>query len=127
MPDVTAPRSTLLVIPRRGVSANDVLRMHWTERRRAAIVWGWETFTLWFNAGKPRYERAIVTVRYVFPEHRQRDTDNWTGGSTKWLLDGLKHDAFPDDDSEHLTLRPVELVVEPGCEPRVEVRIEGAE
>ena len=57
----------------------------------------------------PPVELYIV---YTFKEHRSRDRDNYTSGSTKWLIDILKGWAWNgDDDSETMDLRPVELIV----------------
>jgi hypothetical protein len=58
---------------------------------------------------------ARLQLTYVRPTQRARDTDNWTSGVTKALIDGLvKSKVLAGDDAERLQLSPVRLVVEPG-------------
>lgn len=78
----------------------------------------------WHQSGRPRFERAAVTVRLYFARNAHRDRDNFTGASgMKGCLDGLKGNAFPDDADGVIDLRPVELLVDK-FRPRVEVLIE---
>lgn len=44
---------------------------------------------------KPIY-RAVVTIRYYFPDARRRDPDNYSG---KMILDGLVRCGVLEDDS----------------------------
>lgn len=76
---------------------------------------------------QPMHGRVRLTVRWVFPQRRRRDADNHAGGGcVKAAIDVLEQaHIIPADDSDHLELAPVELVVEPG-QRRMELRLEAA-
>ncbi len=58
---------------------------------------------------------ARLQLTYVRPSHRARDTDNWTSGVTKAVIDGLvKVKVLAGDDAAQLYLERVRLAVEPG-------------
>jgi hypothetical protein len=70
--------------------------------------------------------RVRLSLRYVFPQERPRDPDNWTTGVTKAVIDELVRIGILDaDDSKHLDLAPVELHVERG-QRRLEIQWEPA-
>lgn len=52
-----------------------------------------------------------VYISYFFNDIRGRDRDNYTSGSTKWLLDFLKGFAWLGDDTvKDCDLRPVQII-----------------
>lgn len=69
---------------------------------------------------KTPIDKAIVTIRYYFPDARRRDPDNYSG---KFLLDGLtKAGIIVDDSFNHITLR-LEAYCDP-ARPRTEIVVE---
>lgn len=58
----------------------------------------WETLVKVACIGKPKRqtERAVVQIRYFFPDRRRRDPDNYSG---KMILDGLVRCGVLKDDS----------------------------
>jgi len=74
------------------------------------------------KALKPPVELYIL---YMFKDKpgSGRDRDNYTAGSTKWLIDVLKGFAWKgDDNTTDLDLRPVELIENTG-ETRTIIRV----
>lgn len=102
---ILAPLSAKLVIPGLPVSANVLLRMHWSRRRRLARQWYYPTLLAYRVAGSPRFERPVVTVTSVFGSHGRRDVDNYAGGSTwKLVADHLTALGAWADDSAIVSL-----------------------
>lgn len=58
----------------------------------------WEAIVRIACIGKPKKqtERAVVQIRYFFPDRRRRDPDNYSG---KMILDGLVRCGVIKDDS----------------------------
>ena len=58
----------------------------------------WEALVRIACIGKPKKqtERAVVQIRYFFPDRRRRDPDNYSG---KMILDGLVRCGVLKDDS----------------------------
>lgn len=58
----------------------------------------WEALVRIACIGKPKKqtERAVVQIRYSFPDRRRRDPDNYSG---KMILDGLVRCGVLKDDS----------------------------
>ncbi len=91
-------------------------RAHWAVKRKArlSVV---DHVTVAAIKGGMRLTRGKVQmhIRYVFPDRRLRDQDNWTTGVTKALIDTLVNGQWLEgDDSERLRLAPVEFSVQPG-------------
>ena len=107
-------------------SLNRQERMHWAVRRRLRERWKTAARLAWHHAGRPRFHRPTITVRFYYRNRRPRDPDN-AAAAVKPILDGLKGAAWDgDDDAGTITLAPVELHVDRQS-PRVEVEIcEGA-
>lgn len=87
------------------------------KRRWKELVWAccWE-------AGIPRAPvcRALVELKYYFPDRRRRDPDNYSG---KLILDGLVAARVIFDDS----FACIDLRLRGGCDPvnpRVEIRVD---
>jgi Holliday junction resolvase RusA-like endonuclease len=92
----------LFRVPLTPPSLNDMLRTHWSKRAKEQERWDLHVFAQWFQSGKfvfPRPVRITYTIRW--PESRQRDIDNYIGG-TKYLTDAIKRTFLTRDDSEWL-------------------------
>lgn len=97
------PLSAKLVIPGRPVSANVLLRMHWSRRRQLAALWYYPTLVAYQAAGSPRFERPVVTVTSVFGSAGRRDADNMLG-TWKIVADHLTALGAWADDSAIVSL-----------------------
>jgi Holliday junction resolvase RusA-like endonuclease len=65
---------------------------------------------------RPMEGLVSLKLTYVLPQHRRRDTDNYSGGGvTKAVIDALVRGGYLEaDDTDHLRLLPVEIRVERG-------------
>lgn len=92
---------------------------HWSQRQKKikaakTMAWACARYAGWaFVPGRVR-----LTIVYVFPVNRKRDTDNLYTRS-KGLVDGLKGDFFTDDDTEHLELVVLAVVLPKTTETRL--------
>lgn len=92
---------------------NGSRQKHWAvlaKEAKAAKVMAWASAKQAGWVFMP--DKVRLTVIFVFPVKRKRDTDNLYARA-KHLVDGLKKVFFEDDCIEHLDLR-VSAVVEPG-------------
>ena len=102
-------------------SNNQLLRMHWANKRKARIALSWEVKDLtahmeWFPTGP---EFAKVTIVRV--GRKLLDRDNLYGGA-KLLIDALKLCwLIRDDDPAHIDLTVEQEI---GTPPRTRVRLE---
>lgn len=53
----------------------------------------------------PQYQRAHVTLTYVYSTHTKRDTHNWAPTS-KFIVDGIKAMGFIPDDNDYVLIGP---------------------
>jgi len=103
------------------LSLNQQERLHWAKRRRLREWWAQQARYAWIEAGRPKFERAMVRYRLYYPTNRKRDGDNCVA-SCKPILDGLKGHAFPDDDAGTVTILPPVIAVDK-YNARVEIEI----
>ena len=103
---------TVTVYPPCWLSAND--RLHWAEKARRTKALRAMGFAAWYKAGRPRYNKARLTVDVTWPDLRRRDAAN-AHPTIKALIDGMTHPGpkvrgiLPDDSDEFLLgpdLRP---------------------
>ncbi len=101
-------------------------RVHWAPKRIARLSVVDHVTVAALRSGLQRL-RAPVTLHVVYtvPDHRHRDQDNYTTGVLKVAIDTLVRGGWlPDgDDTEHLHIEPVEVVVQKGRRA-LELRLE---
>lgn len=103
-------------------SLNRQERMHWAARKRLRDRWRRMVRVAWLAAGRPKFRRPRIAVRFFYPGRRP-DPDNAVA-AVKPILDALKGYAWPgDDDAGSIELGPVELYVDRN-RPRVEIVLE---
>lgn len=103
-------------------------RKHWSAKKTAREwVAARVALALHLHPVPPVTGRARLAIRWVFPQERKRDLDNHTTGVVKALIDALvQAQVLSADDSAHLELAPVEIVVERG-QRRMELTLEALE
>ena len=81
-------------------SLNKMLRMHWVDRKREQDGWDLRVWCCWQKLGKHVFLKPVKVIYTMkFPERRQRDLDNYIGG-TKFITDALKRTFLTRDDAE---------------------------
>ncbi len=92
-----------LSIPYTPISLNLMLRMHWSKRKREQEKWDLFIFAQWMNNNRLIFFKP-VKILYVlsFSAPRQRDIDNYIGG-TKFITDSLRRSFLLKDDYKWLT------------------------
>lgn len=93
-------------------------RAHWAKRFNVGGVVAMTVWERWNQKYGPTNLRipppVHVTFRYVFPDRRVRDVDNYSTGVTKKAIDTLRNlGVLEGDDSARLTL-DVQIAYEPG-------------
>ena len=83
-------------------SLNAYRRRHWREQRRIERVWKEFVFVRWLELGRPTCSEASVTLRFLFPDRRSRDLDNYLATGSKLVGDAIKGRFIPDDSPRHL-------------------------
>ena len=58
--------------------------------------WAWLIKAAAKNRPRKPLQKAIVRIKYYFPDGRRRDPDNYSG---KFILDGLRLAGIVEDDS----------------------------
>lgn len=103
---------------------NGSRQKHWSTLRKQALQTRTMVWASCKHAGWTRVDGKVrLTVLFVFPVKRRRDTDN-TVARAKHLVDGIKGVFFEDDDTEHLEL-VVRAETRPG-QKRTELLLEAA-
>jgi len=91
-----------LEIPFLPPSLNLYRKAHWREQRKIQETWKEYAFVEWLRLGKPNLEAVHVTLRFLFPDRRSRDMDNYIATGSKLVGDAIKGRFIPDDDPGHL-------------------------
>lgn len=85
-------------IPCAPPSENEMLRMHFRQRKELKDIWYLHLYTSFFNSGirKAKIKRVVrITVR----SKKERDRGNLWGPADKMILDNLTRLGFIVDDS----------------------------
>ena len=93
---------------------------NFNEYRRTKQDWHWLIKTAIKRKPSKPFERAIVTIKYFFPDRKRRDPDNYSG---KMILDPLVREGILKDDS----FKCITLKLEADCckeNPRTEIIIQ---
>ena len=69
---------------------------NFNEYRRKKEMWHWLVKTSIKKKPPKPFEKAIIKIKYYFPDKRRRDPDNYSG---KMLLDPLTKEGIIKDDS----------------------------
>lgn len=87
--------------PCQAISANQ--RIHWAKRARWTKAWRARAYVAAIQAGRPKLDRAHVTVTIHFTDKRRRDVANLYP-TVKAVVDGIVGDAsvLPDDSDAYL-------------------------
>jgi Holliday junction resolvase RusA-like endonuclease len=91
-----------LEIPLLPPSLNLYRKAHWREQRRIERMWKEAVFVRWLELGRPTCSEASVTLRFLFPDRRSRDLDNYLATGSKLVGDAIKGRFIPDDSPRHL-------------------------
>ena len=83
-------------------SLNAYRRRHWREQRRMERMWKEAVFVRWLELGRPTCSKASVTLRFLFPDRRSRDLDNYLATGSKLVGDAIKGRFIQDDSPRHL-------------------------
>ncbi len=110
----------LLVLP--VPSSRNAAPSHWAARRKAKLAWSRMACEAWLAAGRPKMGRVELCPVIFHRDARKRDCDNYCDLAAKGFFDGLKGHLIADDNSEYLTLHPVEFLVDRGY-PRMELHV----
>lgn len=116
-------------VPDSCLSLNGRRRAHWRTisqaQREAGFVMDAVLLGIKQKRVLPYYERARVSVEFVYPLKRRRDPDG-LAGLAKPLLDILVSWAvLKDDDSEHVDLTVRAVVAKGVTETRIEIEALG--
>lgn len=104
-------------------------RAHWSKRYRAAKVYHNAVYYAAVDACNRAQRwgimsRARLHLTFVFAVERRRDPDNMLA-RFKSGLDALTDaEIIADDDSRHLAIEPVEIVIDPAVAPQTIIEIE---
>lgn len=100
-------------------------RAGWAEKYKAGKVYHDAVFYCCIDARNRGYRegmsfpfvKARLDLTFVFPEYRRRDLDN-TLSKGKHGIDAIVDAGLVlDDDSEHLEIGKVDIIVDPGRAP----------
>lgn len=117
------------------VSSSPNWRGHWREKHQAGEVYHDAVFyccvdarnRAWLAGSDPitfPFTRARLDLTFIFPEYRRRDRDNCLSRA-KPGLDAIVHAGLLiDDDSEHLQIGKVDILVDPERAPLTVIEIE---
>jgi len=94
--------SISFTIPFLPPSLNAYRRRHWREQRRIERMWKEAVFVRWLELGRPTCSEASVTLRFLFPDRRSRDLDNYLATGSKLVGDAIKGRFIQDDSPRHL-------------------------
>ena len=90
-------------IPKKVMSLNAVLKMHWIKRSTIKQSWGEWIFKAWMEHKRYVFTKPVKVVYIISePIKRIRDKDNYIGGAKEILTDYLKKTFFTRDDAEWL-------------------------
>jgi len=93
--------SVYIEIPYLPKSLNRVLRMHRMERDRYFTRCKNDIWALTHEKGNKRprrpYQKAKITMTFIFPDNGIKDFDNYIGGM-KGAIDGIKAGRIIEDD-----------------------------
>lgn len=108
-------------IPKAPWSLNTLLRKHWHERSKEQEVWDFHIYAQWLARGRFVFTKPVmITYIISFDEQRNRDYDNYLGG-TKFITDAIKRTFITRDDSQWL--KKIDVEFKEG-KPQTEVFIE---
>jgi len=114
------------------VSSSPNWRGHWTTQRKEARVYHDAVLYSCVDARNRGYAQGIsfpftkarLSLTFVFPEQRRRDRDNLLA-RFKPGLDGIVASGLLlDDDTEHLEISGVDILVDPKRAPLTVIDIE---
>lgn len=72
----------------------------------------------------PLFTKARLDLTFVFPEQRRRDRDNLLSRAKPCLDAIVDAGLLLDDDSEHLEIGKVDILVDPGRAPLTIIELE---
>lgn len=94
--------TVILNIPRTPPSLNEILGKHWSKKYRLQKIFDRHVHVEWLRSGKFVFQKPVrVSYTIYLPDTRERDIDNYIGG-TKLITDALKRTFITRDDSEWL-------------------------
>lgn len=117
------------------VSSSPNWRGHWVEKYKDSRVYHDAVFYCCVDARNRSYlqrisfpfTKARLDLTFIFAEQRRRDRDNLLAGF-KPGLDAIVHAGLLlDDDSEHLQIGKVDILVEPARAPLTVIEIKRLE
>lgn len=100
--------ATLVAIVSRHQILTANQRLHWAPKAARTHLLRTRGATVWASAGRPRFDRAQLTVTIGYPDRRKRDAHNLMP-TIKALIDGMVHPycgavgVLPDDSDTYLT------------------------
>ena len=113
--------SIIFSVPLLPPSLNVMLRTHWRKRQLEQNRWDFLIMTQWLRFNKAIIFKPVkITYTLTFAKRRNRDFDNYIGG-TKYITDALKRTFLLRDDSNWL--RKVEVEFKEG-NPETNIKIE---
>jgi len=100
-------------------------RGFWPERHKGAKIYHDAVFYCCVDARNRGYRegmsfpfaKARLSLTFVFPEQRRRDRDNMLSRAKPGLDAIVDAGLLLDDDSEHLEIGKVDILVDPGRAP----------
>ena len=118
------PTRSYIDIPVLPPSLNKYSRMHWRKQRDERKVWDNYLFIAWLKLKRPVYQQIIITLIFTFPDHKQRDLDNYLATGSKLPGDAIKGLFIPDDIPKYLA--GWKFLFQHGTAPQTTIIIEEA-
>lgn len=109
---MTKPKSVEFTIPKLPLSLNIMLRSHKMKLLQEQNSWNWWLHSQWISHNKLMFQKPVrIKYTIVFKNNRQRDFDNYMGG-TKYILDAIRRTFITRDD--YLWVRGITIDFETG-------------
>jgi Holliday junction resolvase RusA-like endonuclease len=110
-------------------SSSGNARVHWTDRRIDAQIFGKAVYCESVNMRNrlsllPFPGTTRVSLTFIFPNKRSRDRDNFISRFKPGLDNLVKAGLLRDDNSENVILGDVKFVVDPGRSPLTIILLE---
>jgi len=110
-------------------------RAHWTRRHRDAKIYQNAVFyecvdvrnkleRAHWQPGFPPFEKARLTLTFVFPNYRKRDKDNLVSRFKSGQDALVQAQLVPDDTPEHLVMGSINIVIDRQQAPRTIIELE---
>ena len=108
-------------------------RGHWSDKHKAGKVYHDAVFYYCVGARNreefggmplPLFTKARLNLTFVFPEQRRRDRDNCLASFKPGIDAIVDAGLLLDDDSEHLEIGKVDILVDPERAPLTVIDIE---